>query len=157
MKRKIKNHQTAEMSNRKPKTKPKSALLLIVIIYTHTLQDPNTTSSENLLEQSWKDRQKGRGLGHSPSHLYRLNGLGCQTSQRWRWERGGPQSTGGWGGWLSLEVRRYCILGLEGKGRVLKVVKGKEQDDTDTTHWFCCTPILYYFLSAEFLMLYISY
>lgn len=115
------SHDTADMFNRKPKTKLTLALLLNHSSQTHTdsAAEPKQHFTRHFLEQSWKDGQREGGWGHSPSHPYRWNGLGCQTSQRWRWERGDPQSTGGWGGWLLLEVRRNCILGLEGKGWVL--------------------------------------
>lgn len=50
-------------------------------------------------------------MGNLRSHRYKWSGPGCRTSQRWRWGRGDPQSTGKWGGWLLLEERRCCTLG----------------------------------------------
>lgn len=57
----------------------------------------------------------GQLMGNLRSHRYKWSGPGCRTSQRWRWGRGDPQSTGKWGGWLLLEERRCCTLG-EGEG-----------------------------------------
>lgn len=75
-----------------------------------------------------RSRFTGQLMGNLRSHRYKWSGPGCRTSQRWRWGRGDPQSTGKWGGWLLLEERRCCTLGGEGRRSGWgQTRKGKEE------------------------------